>query len=340
LSKEKILHYISEIQQEFPDELLEKLFLEKVTENNFDELLARSLITFPPIYLPIFVRDGDLFGIHLSFENELKDRPWFKLSHDCEYPLYLVSQLKFMPYAFLDGILNIKRYYDEILSFIKDMLSRSNLSIPNKNYFIEKKDDYYSIIADYDYENHLIRLYLNTRALLKKKAYNEVRIIYEENRSDKLLLAGFLFLNIYINKNNVNYDDVIFILKNDFSYSLPSMFWLSGISTGPELLNEIKKSLSEKLEKENPFYLINDDDYTDQKIIPKLITIANSYNEKGDYITALNQLRNAATVAGAHGTGVTKELCVKLGEQSKLIDSNSLAGDLALYVSEIINRGV
>ncbi len=325
-----ILNYIIEVQSEFHDDLLGNIFLEKITDYNFDGFFSNSLLTFAPIYLPVFHRDGDLYGIHLGFDNDWKKCPWIKLSHDIEYPYYLTSCFKYFPYVLLDGLLNIKRYYDEIIEPISSILERNNLETPKRDYFEVRKNDYFSIISENDPLNYILKLYKKTGNLFEEVAYNFVNDEYKKEKSNKYLNASMLILNNSLNKE-IDLNEAISLLKEEFSYSLYSMLWLGGINTGAELLNEIKNIVKNNIDENDPFYLLKDFDYTNENIVVKLIEISEIFNKKNDYITALNQIRNAAMIAGCHGNGITKELCEKLAIQSELIQKGSIAAKLASY---------
>jgi hypothetical protein len=88
---------------------------------------------------------------------------------------------------------------------------------------------------------------------------------------------------------------------------------------------------------DSPFNLLKDAPYTEPETANKLKEIAQKFNEQGDYITALNQIRNAMWVLSPYG--ITKEWCLELARQTDKVEKDSIASQLAYYAAEVIHLG-
>ena len=142
-NKETILAKITEIQSLFPKELLKQTCLELINETNIDEFFSRTLISFSPVYLPVFERDGDIYAIHIYPGISWEKGAWVRLAHDLEYPYHLVSSFQYLPYVFLQVPINLSDDIDEIWELICGMLDKqADTPRPDKNFIIENIDDY------------------------------------------------------------------------------------------------------------------------------------------------------------------------------------------------------
>ena len=336
-SKQVIMQALTEITDMFPKEMDQPMFLERVTEKTLDEFVARSLITYAPIYLPLFERDGDLFALHIKANGDIYDSPVLKLFHDVEYPLYLSTSIKTFPYAMFDGIMNFYRYYDEIIDYLKLILDKYNLPTPDKSYYDQVKDDYYRIIDDYDKNNKIMQILNKTSSVRKNNILPIIQEMYD-NDPDKLFL---LCLMLVKSRLDIDFDKNILFeyMKHEYSYSFGIVRWYYDIHTGLGLLEAIKQNCLSLITPENPFFLVKDIPFTDPKVIDKLLEVATIFSKQGDDITALNQVRNACTVAGAYGRGLTKDLCKTLAEYTKKVEPDGLAYHLANFAVDVIDLG-
>jgi hypothetical protein len=83
---------------------------------------------------------------------------------------------------------------------------------------------------------------------------------------------------------------------------------------------------------------LKDSPYTDAETANKIKEIAQKFNKQGDYITALNQIRNAMWVLSPYG--ITKEWFLELARQTDKVEKDSIASQLAYYAAEVIHMGV
>jgi hypothetical protein len=336
-SKEVIVNNIKEILSLFPDNLDKIIFLEKTSDKMIEEYIARSLVTYSPVYLPFFERDGDLFALHISIKCDLYLSPILKLFHDAEFPIYLSSSIKYFPYCMMDALINIKRYYKEIIEPIKQILDKFSLDIPGEKYYQSVKDKYYKIIIDFDKDNLIMQIRDKTSMLFKKAALPIIEELYNKNKNRRFFICYCLVKS----KLALDYDQNILLdcLKNEYSFSINDVGWYDHLDEGIRMMEAIKQNSLSIITQDNPFYLVKDIPLNDPKSIDKLLEIASIFSKKGDDITAVNQVRNACTIAGAYGNGLTKGLCKTLVEYTRKAEPDGLAYHLANFAVDVIDLG-
>lgn len=334
MSKKGILKDIYNIQELFPNELLNKLYLGKINEGNIDEYFSRSLITFNPVYLPIFEREGNIYCIHSEPGKTWESCSWVKLSHDFEYPALIASCFKYLPYALLSSPTNTNQLVDEIWEYIKSILSEG-LEMPEKEYVRKEVGNFGIIVGTYDLENIPGKLFFKTSELFEDEAQEAIENIYKENIDDIYAIAA-LFLNRKYLKQKVDFEMVSGILKSEFNYPFYPMFW-NTTNSALEVLEAIREAVIDQIPADNPLSLLKDCSYTDPELVDNFKKVADAFNEKGEPLLALNQLRNAASIMGAYGSGITKEWCKLLGEQADRVEKDCLSAKLAYYATEVID---
>src|SRR4051794_38833322 len=100
-SRATVLHAARQTQAVFPDRLAEALSFTKVNETNVDELLGYVSETFAPVFLPVFVRNGDLLSIHARPGRPWMEAPWYQVPHDAAEPQLVASDLRALPRTLL-----------------------------------------------------------------------------------------------------------------------------------------------------------------------------------------------------------------------------------------------
>jgi hypothetical protein len=336
-SKEFIITKIKEVTGIYPEDFDNIIHLQRVTEKRIDEFVARYLVTYAPIYLPIFERDGDLFSLHVTPKTNSFDMPVLKLFHDVEIPRYFTTNIKTFCYALFDCMINFKHYYDEILLFTKDILLKNKLSIPEKEYFEKAKNDSFRIIIDFDKNNKIMQIREKTSMLFKKAAFPIIEEMYNQDQNKLYFICHCLIrsrLQIDFDKNKL-----LDCMYDEYSYSFNDVGWYDRLDEGIRMMEAIKQICLSLISPDNPFYKIKEIPLNDPMVIDKLLEIASIFAKKGDDITALNQVRNACTIAGAYGNGLTKELCKTLAEYTKKVEPDGLAYHLANFAVDVIDLG-
>ncbi len=98
MPRDTMLANIQSIQSFFPQDLIHKMWLTPVSEENIEELVARYTSTaFPPVFLPIFERDGNLYTIYLTPGRELQQSPWVLLPDDAVEASIIASSFRYLP---------------------------------------------------------------------------------------------------------------------------------------------------------------------------------------------------------------------------------------------------
>ena len=336
-SKQVIMQALTEITDMFPKEMDQPMFLERVTEKTLDEFVARSLITYAPIYLPLFERDGDLFALHIKARGDLYDSPVLKLFHDIEIPLYLSTNIKTFSYAIFDRMINVKKDYDETLKYLDVIINKFKTTIPDKNHYNESMDEYFQIIYDFDKNNKIIQIFKKTSLLWDNDALPIFQQMYDDE-PDKLFLLCLMLIKSKLNID-FNKEKLLSYINEEYSFSFDNVMWYRKIKSSIGLFEAIKQNCLSLITPENPFFLVKDIPFTDPKVIDKLLEVASIFSKQGDDITALNQVRNACTVAGAYGRGLTKDLCKTLAEYTKKVEPDGLAYHLANFAVDVIELG-
>jgi hypothetical protein len=213
-----------------------------------------------------------------------------------------------------------------------------NLPIPAEDYYKKSKNTPHQIINDFDKENIVIFLKLSTGSIKSKDILPELEKISIERKHNELIQV-LIMIAKSMNKIDFDKKQLEASLRNEYSYTISMLRWLVAISSGPEFLEMIKISCEDIITSDDPFYLIKNYSYTDPNIVDKLLEIASIFAKKGDNIIALNQVRNACTVAGAYGNGLTKDLCKTLADYTKKVEPDGLAYHLANFAVDVIDLG-
>jgi hypothetical protein len=338
MSKENLLNLIREIQKQFPEKLVEYKCWNKIDETNIGELIARSLVAFPPVFLPIFEYNGDIIVVLLYPGKDWKEGAWMKLVHDMENPSFIGSSFKFMPYGLLaNPYCNDDEDVEEMWESIDCMLQvNKDTPTPDKSIVKDSLDETTQFLAKYDKSNIPALLKIATKGIYDvEDAKNAIESFYKNYPDHPLSIAAFSFTCDYFKETSNS--TAVLVLKENINFSYYGMMWMDSSDSIIQILEGMRVIALKHIVPESPFNMLKDSPYTEPETANKLKEVAQKFAEQGDHKTALNQIRNAMWVLGPYN--ITKEWCLKLAQYSDKIEKDSIASQLAYYAAEVIHLG-
>lgn len=337
INREIVLNVINEINNNIPLKILDKLMVERVTENDLDEFMARYLTILPPNYLPVLEKDGNLYGVHIVPQKHWKESPWVKISHDSTEVEIICESFKYLPYAFFTSNMNMGDYVEEIIGPVTDMLEE-NLEKPDSDFISENIGRKRRVIKEkYTPENGANILSLQTKGLYDDEAIEIIEHTSKLFPDDTICTMALVYIRNKFGKKNSS-DYALELLEKEI-YQKNTVFCLDDIDTAPEILELSRKEALRNLPAESPFWKMKDTPYTSAAAVSILKEIAEDFHKMGEEQLALNQQRNAAMTEGIYGRGMNKEWCLTLAEQCDRVEKDSLAGALARYAAEVVHLG-
>jgi hypothetical protein len=337
MSKANLLNQIKEIQRHFPEKLIAYNRWNKIDDKNIDELLARSLVAFPPVFLPVFEKDGDIIAVHIYPGKDWKEGAWMKLVHDMENPLIIGSSFKYMPYGLLaNPYCNDDEDIEEMWGSIDSMLQvNKDTPTPDKTIVKELLDETTKFLAQYDkYNIPAILKIRNTGILFIDDVKEIVEDFYKDYHNHPLSKVIIAYVYDYFNEPSLISGH---ILNEEIYYCYSVMRWIKINGSITQILEGMRVIALKHITPDSPFNLLKDSPYTEAETANKLKEVAQKFNEQGDYITALNQIRNAMWVLSPYG--INKEWCLELARQTDKVEKDSIASQLAHYAAEVIHLG-
>jgi hypothetical protein len=336
--KENLLNQIKEIQGHFPEKLIDYNRWNKVDDKNIDELLARSLVAFPPVFLPIFEHNDNILTVHLYPGKDWKDGEWMTLYHDEESPSLIGSSFKYMPYGLLTSPFCCSEEEIEALwDSVNSMLQQSEgTPTPDKTIVREYLEGGILFKAQYDKNN--IPALLKKRiksSLLIESIIDDIECFYKDYPSHPLSMATVAYARDRCGPASDQLAELV--LKEEISFGYHGMMWLSIRGSITKILEGMRVIALKHITPDSPFNLLKDSPYTDAETANKLKEVAQKFSEQGDEVTALNQIRNAMWVLSPYG--INKEWCLELARQTDKVEKDSIASQLAHYAAEVIHLG-
>ncbi|MBN2533191.1 MAG: hypothetical protein JXB88_09885 [Spirochaetales bacterium] len=334
--KQKILDGINEIQSVFPVKLLDYFGFELIREDNINTYLSRSLDTFPPVFLPVFIYEGNTCAIHLEPGKTWQECTWVLLEYNSVNPVYISSSFEYLPFALLVSPLNRGKVFDEIWNFVLDLKKKcKDTTFPAKETIKAQKEKWLQCMAGYDRYNTLLKLEAATQWLGIKESKDKVEQLYNQFPDDTYTSAAIAIIRHKIQYGNP-VPAALKVLKREIPFGFYWIEWAGGGDSGPELLELIRPIALQYQSQDNPFLRLQHSPYTEPETAGILREIAFEFKEEGDDETALNQLRNSMYIAGRHAQAKNRRWYMDLVEQSDRVENDCLAAQLAYYAAGVI----
>lgn len=340
MNRDLVLSVIHDIQSIFPPEFINRMSFTPVASSNLAELLARSLVTFPPVFLPVFERDGDLYAVHLKMKTLWQECAWVRLDHDSATPALVATCLRYLPVGLLmPPHINPGRV-DEVWDFFKMFADCiPDAIMPEQTPFKDSESDWTLLKAQYDKLDGAARLAAATQFEVSAKQVKEpVEAILQELPDDTFTLAVAAIVRFKIGYAD-SFTPALQVLSREVAYGFNyATGWLAADS-GPDLLELVRPIALTGIEERNPLIFLKNSSFKEAKTAAVLSEIAIKFRDLGDEEQALNQLRNGAAVAGVYGRGLNLTWCKELGQQADRVEANCVAAALANLAAEVIHMG-
>lgn len=334
--KEAVLEMIRTIQARFPEELLEALVYEKIDEENIDEYYSRSLLCFSPVYLPIFISNADLISVHLEIGKPWESGAWVELEHDEEFPRFIASSFKYLPYSFVEGKFNCSPDDEVVYRNVRMMLD-DELEMPPLELVKRSGEEYGIIMERYDLGDLRGKIARLTSELRPEEAKNKIEQIYSEHPDDVYALAAVAWLRKELGEEGA-LDSAQELLQRELPFPLLRAEWIPG-REALEILEELREFVAEGVADNHNLAPLESCSYIGEAMVSNFLKVAINYQKGGEPQVATNILRAGAAVLGVYGGGIPGEWCEILAGQSEVIEKGNLCANLAYYAAQVADMG-
>jgi hypothetical protein len=342
MSRESILRHIEEIQARFPAEVTERMRLERVGDEHLDELLARASTVFPPVFLPIFERDGNLYAVHLVPGRPWQASAWVQLPHDAAEPMLVATAVKYLP----AGLVVPPHWFPDLVAEIWPQVQALAAALPGAvapdlEPFLQPRARRHGLLSVVDPGDGAARSAVELgRCGSREEAAEMAEQIWREAPEDTYRLFVVAMARAERKQGDAT-GPAREVLSREVAWGFkhPVKWFIPPSDSGPEVLEHLRPLALAGLEDEHPLALLREVSYRQGKTAERLREVAEAWRACGDESQSLNQLRNGAAVAGAHGSGLTRVWCERLAEQAERVEPGGLSAQLARHAGEVIHLG-
>lgn len=342
MSRDTVLTNIQSIQSFFPQDLVRKMWLTPVSEENIEELVARYTSTaFPPVFLPIFERDGNLYTIYLTPERELQQSPWVLLPHDAVEASIIASSFRYLPLSFLIPPHWFPERAEELWPSIIEFSSFvPSADVPSREQLDQLSNSRTQIRVAFDPGDvdAAVALALSTQN------NDQEALLAIESISERFPNSVSCLLSISLLRSKLDHPDPLTPAKQVlFSEAVLGFRYQNDLivaETGPEVLEAARKLVSTRPEELGSLAAMSSTSYLGLEAAEVLRTLSRELvnQSEPDRQQALFQLRNAATIV-AHDEELDEAWCEELAQQAEAIEPGCLAASIAQFAAEVIHLG-
>jgi hypothetical protein len=314
--------------------------LERVGDALLDELLARASTVFPPVFLPIFEHDGDLYAVHLIPGRPLQESAWVQLPHDAAEPRLVATSIKSLPAALVVFLLGVSKQLPEAKQLIKTLVATLPGSRSPDLKFLKPGLPWDQLLSRIDEGNGAARMAVALESCKsKEEAAKRVERVWREDPQDTYRLFVLARARARSKLGDAA-GPAREVLSREVAWGFrhPAVWFIPPADSGPETLEHLRPLALEGLEEDHPFALLRETSYQDRKTAERLRKVAAAWRARGDERQALAQLRNGAAVVGVHGR-LTRVWCERLAEQAERVEPGGLSARLAQHAAKVFHLG-
>lgn len=338
------LQLIEEAQAVFPPELVTGMSLTPVDNRSLDELHARSLTVFSPVYLPIFERHGDLYCLHLVPWRPWQSSAWVALPHDESDPILVATRLACLPAGLITPPHWGRERLDDILPAVEELVQAIPGAAPvHKDDFLREGPGSISWLrAMYDPEDGAAQ---TGRALSEAAdaATDDDGVVRLEAVLARLPDDPYAQAVLAIVRSVLEQDGAAALARRALAHEYAwgwrhrDLFYLGG-TTATAMLEQVRAVAGAAIDDTDPFSACRSTSFETAEGAAALKVVAERLRATGDERGALEQLRNGALVAGVHGR-LTREWCTALAEQAHRVAPGDPSALLAEHAASVIHLG-
>jgi hypothetical protein len=336
--REQLLSAISEIQQIWPPELVEAMWFTPVGPGDVDELLARAVSIFSPVFLPLWERDGNLWAVHVRPGVPWQNGPWVMLPHDAAGPQPIASSLRYLPAGLLVPPHTIPPRLDAVWDALGAFEERVPAAArPEQAPFVGALGPDPALRMRFDPLDGAAR----AAAIRWDRSDDEIRAAAEDALAalpdDPYVLTINAVLRARLGFGDPT-EPALRVLPQEVPLGIGYVTMLLMAEAAPELLEVARTHAAPGISETDLLVPLRTASYTDPHTAPVLRQIGERYRALGDEMAALNQLRNGAAVAAWSQT-LDEEWCRALAEQADRVEPGCISAALARHAAEVIGQG-
>jgi len=338
------LQLIAEIQAVFPPDLLTAMWLSPVDAGNLDELHARALSVFPPVYLPVFERQGNLYCVHLVPSRPWRNSPWIELPHDEADPIIVASRLAYLPAGLLTPPHWFQNRVDDVWASVEQLVATIPGPPPleKEDFRVKQRGGISFLRAKYDPEDGAAQ---TGWALSDRSASTNDNDILERVEAVLARMPDDHYAQgvVAIVRGSLGRDDAAPLarraLVHEYAWGWSHVGnYKMRRSTAADVLEQVRGIAIKAIDDADPFASYKNSSFKTAGGAAALKTVAERLRAAGDEQGALEQLRNGALIAGVNGK-LTKEWCEAMAEQTHRVAPGDPAALLAEHAASVIHLG-
>lgn len=339
MSREQLLTCIQKIQEFFPNTFIEQICLNPIDSSNLDDLLARSLNVFSPVFLPVFERDGNLYAVHLQPKVSWQESAWVELPHDAAEPNLVATRFQYLP----SGLIvpphlqssRLEEVWDSLQLFVASL---PGAKMPHKEPLLDPYAEIAFLRSQIDPLDGAAKIANAIRRPTPREQFPElVEAILQELPDDTLTLAAAAVVRAKTDHAD-SLTPALEVITSEVFLGFKYTNRLIVAESAAELLELIRPIAMAGIDDGSPLALLKDTSFKESKTTARLIEVATQFRNLGNEDQALNQLRNGATLAGIYGK-LDADWCEALAKQAQRAQPDSLAAALASLAAEVIHLG-
>ncbi len=335
-ARHEVVQTIGAIQQMLPADAVASMRLTPVQDPALDELHARLASAFPPIFLPVFERDGDLYAVHIQPHVRWMRGAWLFLPHDETEASLVASRIEFLP----GGLVAQASRVDEVWSAASALTAAIEGAPPLARETFDRKLNWSEIRAAVDPDDIAALLSVELDGASSRTAAGDVvRRTLSRAPSDTVALAAEAQRRSALGSEDPA-PPALAVLEREVTWGFghPMAWFVKSANSGPAILESVR-SLAAPLLATTPLAPLEFAPYTEAATANVLAQVSESLASQGQHSLALAQVRNGAAVVAAWGAGIDRAWCERLAEQSERVEPGGLSAALARHAAEVIEQG-
>jgi hypothetical protein len=343
-AKEVVLAAIADRQELFPRSLVEAIGWTKIDQDNIEAEVARMTLTFPPVFLPIFEAEGDVFAEHLHPGTRREACAWFRLPHDETEPFLVASRLVYLPRLLARPPLCMRNEVHVVWQAALEMSQRIGATAPPPEARYQALASRLSaeFTAELDPGNGASHVTAAVNAAGwtdESAARRAIEVLLSVYPGDAhVVAAAAMARSADMDESATPLARRVFDAEIRHGFVGAARHFVGQLVSPAAILENMRGILAVSSHEMGVLEPLRTQSVLDLRGSAALRGIARAFRGGSNHPAALTCLRNAAWVAGARAA-IDRRLCEELAEQTFSIEGNGLSVAIASLAASVVSRG-
>jgi hypothetical protein len=338
------LEAIVERQALFPEELVAAQAWAPIDGGSLDETASRLAEVFPPVFLPLFEREGDIVAQHVSPGSSADHSGWFHLPHDEAEPRLIASRLAYLPKRLLRPPFLVVSNLQEVRNAASTMATTLGLEPVPAEALYEPLKTRYSPPFDAqldpdDGESQVTAVFAKVEWGDEARARDVLEQLFISYPNDTYVLTA-----LAVARASTDGVSAIALAKRVLNTEITHGFggtarhFVRDLTSSAAILEAMRGIAAASIDDADVLAPIRSQSLTERGGSGALRAVARGLKSRGEHARAVASLRNAAFAAG-RWAAIDRSLHEELAEATRLVDDSALAVDLALLAASSVAKG-